>query len=92
MRKKFVWLDGKWVDREQFRPPAPSHYVISDVMDQIQSMADGKHYDSKSEYRKGLRAAGMAEVGTERNWIDKPDPHAGLRDEVERSWYEKTGY
>ena len=41
-------------------------YVISDTMDPIISMADGKPYDSKSRYRADLRARGLIEVGNDR--------------------------
>lgn len=43
--------------------------VISDSVgggiNGIKNMADGKHYDSKSAYRKALRAQGMVEMGTD---------------------------
>lgn len=41
-------------------------YVISDSMDAMRSMADGKVYDSKSRYRRELRARGCYEVGNDR--------------------------
>lgn len=40
--------------------------VISDSMDPIRSMADGKMYDSKSRYRGDLKARGLIEVGNDR--------------------------
>lgn len=42
-------------------------HVISDSMGVhgIQSQADGKYYDSKSQYRKSLKAHGMVEMGTD---------------------------
>jgi hypothetical protein len=41
-------------------------YVISDSMDPIVSMATGRPHDSKSAYRKELRALGCYEVGNDR--------------------------
>lgn len=41
-------------------------YVISDTMEPMRSMADGKMYDSKSQYRGDLRARGLIEVGNDR--------------------------
>ncbi|RAK51206.1 hypothetical protein DJ017_19815 [Phenylobacterium soli] len=40
-------------------------YVISDSMDPIRSMADGRMYDSKSAYRRELRARGCYELGND---------------------------
>lgn len=39
--------------------------VQGDTIGHVQSMADGKWYDSKSALRKGYRAAGVQEVGNE---------------------------
>ena len=43
----------------------PSISVISDTMEHTRHMANGKYYDSKSEFRKATRAAGCVEVGNE---------------------------
>lgn len=41
--------------------------LISDVADKpFKSMADGKVYDSKSSYRKELKARGFQEVGNDK--------------------------
>lgn len=40
--------------------------VISDTQPALQSMTNGKHYDSKSEMRKEYKRAGVVEVGTEK--------------------------
>jgi hypothetical protein len=40
--------------------------IISDTTAPFRSMADGKMYDSKSVYRRDLRARGLIEVGNER--------------------------
>lgn len=45
---------------------AGAPYVISDTMDGIRSMADGRMYDSKSRYRAELRARGCYELGNDR--------------------------
>lgn len=46
--------------------------VISDeACTPFRSMADGKVYDSKSEYRKSLRALGYEETGGEKVKRDK---------------------
>lgn len=43
----------------------PGFYLIRDGIDPFRSMADGRLYDSKSQYRNDLRARGMIEVGNE---------------------------
>lgn len=47
------------------RSDLPSPMVISDHLE-VMSMADGKHYDSKSAYYRSVRAAGCEIVGNER--------------------------
>lgn len=58
----------KEVEREAHtKSIAPS--VISDYIagpgGELRNMADGKMYDSKSEYRKSLKAHGMVEMGSD---------------------------
>lgn len=56
----------------------PGFYVISDTMPAIESHADGRMYDSKSQYRRGLRAAGCVELGNDRVKREfKPMPPVG---------------
>lgn len=54
----------------------------------IQSQANGKWYDSKSEMRKHYRQDGLIEVGNEpQRYPDKPKPDSkGNRDAVERAF------
>jgi len=47
-------------------------HVITDNMDQLRNMADGKYYDSKSEFRKATKAAGCIEYGSEIPTLLKP--------------------
>lgn len=64
-----------------------SFHIISDSMDPIRSMADGKMYDSKSRYRSDLRARGLIEVGNERVQqapAHKPPVRDTLRDVYRR--------
>lgn len=49
--------------------------VIIDTMDPVQSMLDGKMYDSKSRLRRTYKEAGMIEVGNETpKPMEKPKP------------------
>lgn len=43
--------------------------VISDIMSDTRHMADGKTYNSKSEYRKATRKAGCIEVGNDTSML-----------------------
>lgn len=52
--------------------------VISDVMESTRHMANGRYYDSKSEYRKATRAAGCIEVGNETKYLTTPRAPAQL--------------
>lgn len=46
--------------------------VISDTMAATKHMADGKMYDSKSEFRKATKNAGCIEVGNEMATVTAP--------------------
>lgn len=63
----------------------PRFYVVSDSMDAIQSMADGKMYDSKSAYRRELKARGMVEIGNE-NIEFKPKSSPPVKDALRQAW------
>lgn len=52
--------------------PGPS--VIGDSMEPVQSMLDGRMYDSKSRLRATYRRAGVTEVGNEVAAVTKPPP------------------
>lgn len=87
-RTVYVFRDGEWVDRDTARPlhaSRPAHGVISDGMDAIQSMADGKMYDSKSNYYRDLKARGYEVVGNERPAFDKAQPREFQSQGVEQS-------
>ena len=68
--KEFHSLDEAWppacADHFGSRSLGEVAYVISDTIDPFRSMADGRMYDSKSQYRRDLRARGLAEVGNDR--------------------------
>ncbi len=64
-KRRFRMVNGKLVEVFR-RPPRPRIHVISDYHDPFQSMADGKTYDSKSEYRAALKAEGCHELGNDR--------------------------
>lgn len=55
--------------RKQESPAArsdlPCPRIMSDAMEPVQSMLDGKMYDSKSALRATYRAAGCIEVGND---------------------------
>jgi hypothetical protein len=70
----------------------PTPGVITDTMAPIQSMLDGKLYDSKAALRATYRAAGVNEVGNDSSVMDpkpvkkpKPDKKA-IRASVERAF------
>lgn len=62
------------------RSSLPCPQVIGDTMEPVQSMLDGRMYDSKSVLRRTYRAAGVTEVGNDVKAQPapkpKPDKHA----------------
>lgn len=81
-RATYVLRDGKLVEKQYAAPLNAGPYVISDGMDPIRSMADGKMYDSKSAYRAGLKANGCVEVGNDRQTRSAPDTAPGLKRDI----------
>jgi len=63
-------LDKPWphnciTDHNWTRSDLPAPMVIIDTMGPVQSMLDGKLYDSKSELRKTYKQAGVVELGND---------------------------
>jgi hypothetical protein len=56
------------------RSDLPSPSLISDQHAPFVSMADGKTYDSKSAYRRTLKAKGLTEVGNEAPVVTRQKP------------------
>lgn len=63
------WSKEIVIERKAELPAArsdlPFPRIMSDVMEPLQSMLDGKFYDSKSALRATYRAAGCVEVGND---------------------------
>jgi hypothetical protein len=90
-RERWVWdreakdlvLAAEYYSRPRpdTRSSLPRPYIAGDTME-VQSMADGKVYTSKAQYRKSLRALGMTEVGNDSSLnpenIRPPDPLADM--------------
>jgi|SRR5262249_42439263 len=66
------------------RPREDAPFVISDCIDGTWHPANGKTYDSKSNFRRATKSHGMVEVGTE-NQSDRRDFGSG---DVKRDIYE----
>jgi len=74
MRTRYFWdkEQNKFVpEGEYVRQSEGSHNVIQDTCAPFVSHLDGKTYESKSAYRRTLKAAGMVEIG---NDTIKPRP------------------
>lgn len=67
MRRRLLWRNGDWLEIPQdYTPPRrKGPYIISDTQEAFKSMADGKMYESKSEYRRSLREQGYVEMGND---------------------------
>ena len=72
----YVIRNGELVEKELAGPRhgsgewVPS--IISDTMGPLKHMADGKMYDSRSEFRKATKAAGCIEIGNEIKTVTTP--------------------
>jgi hypothetical protein len=68
---KWIVTGTGLVPAEEYVRPTPNRsllpapHLMRDEMSPVQSMLDGKLYDSKSRLRKTYRAAGVTEVGND---------------------------
>lgn len=73
-------LDKPWphecrADERRQRSHLPAPGIIADNMEPVQSMLDGKMYDSKSHLRQTYKHNGVVEVGNDSSIMDpKPLP------------------
>lgn len=68
-----AWPHNCMPERNWNRSDLPGPMVIRDTMDPVQSMLDGKMYDSKANLRATYRAAGVTEVGNDPSIVN-PKP------------------
>jgi hypothetical protein len=70
------WSKEIEVVRKEALPPKrsslPAPRIMSDTMEPVQSMLDGKMYTSKSALRATYRAGGVVEVGNDPARFKKP--------------------
>jgi hypothetical protein len=82
-RENFKLIDWSGFKPSQ-APPQPVRkrsrlagpMVISDTMEPVQSMLDGRMYTSKSKLRATYRAAGVTEVGNDVSLKPPPPPRS----------------
>lgn len=94
--EKSDYYRWKYSDAYKVRGDLPAPRIASDTME-IQSMADGKIYTSKAEYRRSLRAQGLIEVGNDAprsssQWdAPQPDRTADIEKAVGQAWKQLGG-
>lgn len=93
---EYAWIeiDGRQVYRRidtstVQRSNLPFPRIISDTMEPVQSMLDGKYYTSKSRLRATYKAAGCVEVGNDPQRFktrqkQKPDAKA-IKDTLDKA-------
>lgn len=64
MRLRYIG-NGEWVEIDKHESVQTRGYVIQDSIDPFLSHADGQMYESKSVYRRNLKAMGMVEMGND---------------------------
>lgn len=65
-------------------------YVISDTMQPLRHMANGRMYDSKAAFRQATKDAGCIEVGSETSTLTKPRQRIELSRESRRNEIRKV--
>jgi hypothetical protein len=82
---KYVWHDGSWVRAVRVSRPSVFPGIIRDSMDAVLHPADGKHYDSKSQFRRVTAEHGLIELGNDAP-IGRPDYQPeGVKDDIIQS-------
>ncbi|NDC24024.1 MAG: hypothetical protein EBZ49_07830 [Proteobacteria bacterium] len=84
-------LNKEFVSSAKLRPSIISDYMPGGAMSAVQSQADGKMYDSKSAYRKALKAGGYIEVGNEKQEAPKDRGDYNVRDALKQSIQQHLG-
>lgn len=85
MRTKYVWHNGEWVRAVRVPRPAVFPSIIRDGMDALLHPADGKHYDSKSEFRRVTAEHGLIELGNDAPMSRPEYKPEGVRDDIVQS-------
>lgn len=90
-RQTYVFRDGQLVPKETAGPNIRPH-VMTDTMDETWHPADGKHYTSKSKFRRVTRAHGCEEVGNEKQYDRREFDRVTKRDVHEAIEMVRQGY
>jgi len=92
MRKTYIIRDGELIEKNsEMSSSVP--YVISDEMEPLRHMADGRMYSSKRKFRDATKAAGCVEYGSEIPTLLTPRKKIPLdrakrRDDIRRVMWE----
>ena len=73
----YVLRNGELIEKSMagdVHEEGPRLRYISDHMDALKHMANGRVYDSKSEFRKATKAAGCVEVGDQSGFGTRRQP------------------
>lgn len=86
---RYVWQSGTWCKVLQ-AAPAPRLAIISDTQQPLRNMADGRIYDSKSQFRAATKAAGCVELGNDAPTVTNRTNIAknSIRDDIARAYSE----
>lgn len=84
------WPSKCWREVKVAQSDLPVPRIISDTMEPVQSMVDGRIYTSKAKIRASYRAAGVVEVGNDPQRMKpkaktKPDRNA-IRQSVRKAF------
>lgn len=84
-RERYIWRDGEFVRLANWTKPRPRLHIISDTHTPFKSMADGEMYDSKSAYRREIKARGYEEVGNDLEMKMPEVDHGDIEADVARA-------
>lgn len=66
VRETYVMRGGELVPKRTAAPLPHGPILIRDAIDPLWHPANGKHYDSKSQFRRATKAHGCDEIGNDK--------------------------
>ena len=82
---KYIWHNGGWVRAIRALRPSMFPSIITDAQPALMHPANGKYYDSKSEFRRVTREHGLVELGNDAPLTPPEFKPEGVREDIVKS-------
>lgn len=83
---RFIWHEGAWRTAVRVSRPSAFPSIITDTQDALLHPADGKRYDSKSQFRRVTKEHGLIELGNDAPMTRRAELQPeGVEDDIAQS-------